>query len=104
MIHLRQIPFLPQETEQVRKWLRLPAASLFRAHVSAIAAKHAADAGNKLSEGEEHGETEEAIEIAKQCATFWAFLKFLEEISDEEHKFFRVEMQPKPVNQPDEPK
>lgn len=93
MITVIQHPLPSPDSKEIRDWLNLPAARKFQDYLASLAAKHTADAGNHLIDGEQSSPAE-AEKCAVMAREYVAANKIIDEIRSSEHTIQPATLKP----------
>lgn len=97
MIYLNKLPLPPTDIENLKKWVSNPGTIVFGKYINSLAAFHAAEAGNRLADGDEAGKLD-AIEEAERARVYLLMGDLLEKLASGDENPFRLELVNKPPN------
>lgn len=101
MIHLVPKPLPELQAKQIRDWINLPAARLFRDVIAQMAMACSANGANEAIQGEDGDLAIENAKIEYQKAvTANNLLKLMAEMQDPQYEFQHFDIGPKPAITP----
>lgn len=97
-------PYPPKEVENLKQWLRQPAAMLFQKHIGELAGQMTAHAGNFMVSGEP-SDLQEAQDCALAARIFIEMVNVMTKMrNDADYPLHGYSFTPKPINSPTEEK